>query len=767
MPLNLNKTKGEVILSINNKFNVPKLILFDVKYFYKNKDKLLLKIKKIFKKKTIIVRSSSLDEDTSRKSNAGKYKSIGNIKSYESNDVKNAVIEVIKSYNSNLKNKIIVQEMLTNVKISGVCTTVDIHNYSPVININYSLEKETDTVTSGKKNSCTLSIADESLILKKHKFYKLIQAIKKLKKIFNYNYLDIEFAIDKKNKLYILQVRKIIIQKNKKNISKSFYLNNLKKLKKKIIKLQEKNYDLLGNTNCFGIMPDWNPAEIIGTKPRPLALSLYKELITDHIWSKNRNIYGFKNLESHHLMTVFFGTPFIDVRVDFNSWIPNELNKKISEKLVNFYLDKFKKNKKYHDKIEFKILFTCYSLSTEKRINKELKNKFSLNEINLIKKNLIKINNIAYEKSNKDLEKIYLFNNRLEQISSSKIHFINKIYFLIEDCKKYGSVAFAGLARCAFIAIEILNSFVQEKIISEKEKNQFLNSIENIATKVNIDFYKLNKKDFINKYGHLRPSTYDITSMNYKEGYNLYFNKKNKFKKIKSSFKFSKNQKLKIMHFIKKNNFIFDIKGLIKFIKNSIYYREYSKFIFTKSIDAVFENLTKFGKKYGLTKNDLSYLEIGNILELHYNLDATNIIEDLKKIIIRNKNNYIKNQSIHLPEIITNWKDLYIYEKNSENGNFITQKKINGETFELKNLKDINKIKNKILLIENADPGYDFIFSQEIKGLITKYGGQNSHMSIRSAELSLPAAIGVNDENYNRIKNKKNITIDCLNKKIY
>ena len=41
-------------------------------------------------------------------------------------------------------------------------------------------------------------------------------------------------------------------------------------------------------------MPDWNPAEIIGKKPKPLALSLYRELVTDHIWSENRANYGFQ-----------------------------------------------------------------------------------------------------------------------------------------------------------------------------------------------------------------------------------------------------------------------------------------------------------------------------------------------------------------------------------------------------------------------------------------------------------------------------------------
>ena len=90
-------------------------------------------------------------------------------------------------------------------------------------------------------------------------------------------------------------------------------------------------------------MPDWNPAEIVGIKPKPLALSLYRELITDHVWSENRKIYGYHDLSQFHLMTTFFGTPFVDVRIDFNSWIPKNLDKNISEKLVNHYLLNFKK----------------------------------------------------------------------------------------------------------------------------------------------------------------------------------------------------------------------------------------------------------------------------------------------------------------------------------------------------------------------------------------------------------------------------------------
>ena len=50
------------------------------------------------------------------------------------------------------------------------------------------------------------------------------------------------------------------------------------------------------------------------------------------------------------------------------------------------------------------------------------------------------------------------------------------------------------------------------------------------------------------------------------------------------------------------------------------------------------------------------------------------------------------------------------------------------------------------MCIENADPGFDFIFSHNIKGLITAFGGPNSHMSIRCNEFGIPAAIGIGEK---------------------
>ena len=168
---------------------------------------------------------------------------------------------------------------------------------------------------------------------------------------------------------------------------------------------------------------------------------------------------------------------------------------------------------------------------------------------------------------------------------SSNLYYIDKIYWLIEDCKKFGTLPFAGLARCGFISTEILNSFVDEKIISHNEKLMFLATIRTITSEMNDDLRYQNKKTFIKKYGHLRPGTYEITSNNYKTNFNLYFgNTKKNYKTNNKSFKFSTKQKVKIENFIKKTKIYNNFDELINFIKNSIKYRAFEIYFFLKAL---------------------------------------------------------------------------------------------------------------------------------------------------------------------------------------
>ncbi len=761
-------SKAKNLLNLKlKKTKIPKSIFFNVKEFKENKYKIIKKIQKNFIKK-IIVRSSNNFEDSNKSSLAGNFVSVLGVNPKNKIQLINSIFKVINSYKKfySEKNEVLIQDFITGIKMSGVATSCDLKTYSSYITINFSNEDNTSAITSGKKNYKTFVFLRKSKIEKKYYLFRnIISLINQLMIIFNNEFIEIEFAINKKNTLYLFQVRPII--KNiENNISINFANNALVKLEKKILKLQKKHHNLLGNTTAFGVMPDWNPAEIIGTKPKPLALSLYQELITDHTWSLNRKDYGFRDLTSNHLMASFFGMPYIDVRVDFNSWIYSNLNKNLANKLVNYYLKQFKKHPQLHDKTEFEILFTCLTPSTNKKLKKLQKFGFKISEINEIKKSLKIINEKAFGQYSRNISEIEKLKSKQDEVMKSNMYYIDKIYWLVEDCKRFGTYSFAGLARCAFIATDILNAFVEEKIFLQNEKEKLLKNIETVASLIQVDSYKLTKNDFIKKHGHIRPNTYEITSKNYKDGYNLYF-KKNKISKNYKlkKFKLQKHQISKISKFIKINNLKINYKQLMLFIQNSISNREYAKHVFTKSIDNIFEVLKFIGKRHLIELNDLSFLKIQTILNLYYNLSFKNIKNLLVNEIYENKKEFKINSFFKLPEIIYSSKDIYSFLENEKKINFIGSSVVIGKPYLIEGNQKYN-LKNKIICIKNADPGYDFIFSQKIVGLITQYGGVNSHMAVRCAELSIPAAVGVGQSKFESVASSKIIRLDCETNKI-
>ena len=68
---------------------------------------------------------------------------------------------------------------------------------------------------------------------------------------------------------------------------------------------------------------------------------------------------------------------------------------------------------------------------------------------------------------------------------------------------------------------------------------------------------------------------------------------------------------------------------------------------------------------------------------------------------------------------------------------------------------------NCIICVDNADPGFDWIFTKNITGLVTKFGGANSHMAVRCAELGIPAAIGCGDQLFKRIIASNEVDLNC------
>lgn len=724
----------------------------------------------------IIVRSSALNEDTSQHSQAGKYTSVGNVTNEKT--FADAVNRVINSYeDDNELNQVLVQPMLEQVGISGVAFTLDPNTLGNYYVINYDdITGSTESITSGTSEKDKLLYVFKGIHTINNSFISnLCNALEELENLFGQPNLDVEFAMDKYGggALYILQVRPLCIAKRQVLLEEQE--KYLQDISKKIENENRENPFLYGRKAIYGVMPDWNPAEIIGVRPKPLALSLYKEIVTDSIWAYQRDNYGYRNLRSFPLMIDFYGLPYIDVRVSFNSFVPAQLSEKTAKKLVDYYLDKLRRHPDLHDKIEFEIAFTCYTPDLPERMKCLSEYNFSEKEITEIIVSLRDMTNVIIDNEKglwkKDYKKIQILEKRYDQIVNSNLDTVSKIYWLIEDCKRYGTLPFAGLARAGFIAVQLLRSLVNTGVISEKEYQEFMGELNTVSSIMKKDKQELSKTAFLNKYGHLRPGTYDICSKRYDEAEDIYFDWKSEWEEEINSkcsertiFKISLKQINKLQMMLKEHGMADDILGFFNFIKTAIEGREYAKFVFTKSLSEAIRLFGKLGKEYNISEEECAYANIDIISKLY--ASSMNCKDLMMESIAKGKEKYRITKCITLPPLIFEPKDVYCFYCMKVQPNYITLKQTMGEVYEIKSESQEYDLIDKIVIMESADPGYDWIFSHKILGFITKYGGANSHMAIRANELQIPAVIGTGEQLYENIRKAKIIQVDAAGRKV-
>lgn len=784
-------TKADTLKALQpilKKSRIEKIYSFTVSDWRNIKGRVLSTIGKEFAPDNIIVRSSAVNEDSINSSMAGCFESVLSVNPKNKNDVESAIKRVVDSYKIKMSessfNQVLIQHQTKNIVMSGVVFTRTLETNSPYYTINYD-------DSSGKTTNVTKGL--ESKTLKISKFIEikdipknmlpLINAVKEIEEKIPGIGLDIEFAMNKEQEVIIFQVRpmaaSIKYESDDDKVKKG-----IASLKKRLKELSKRKPHLSGEWTIFADMPDWNPAEIIGDNPNYLDYSLYDYLITDSAWHGARTSQGYYDVDPAKLVVLFGNKPYVDVRNSFNSFVPASISQKLREKLVSFYLNKLKKNPEMQDKVEFEIAYTCYDLCFEEKSKELLESNFTTGEIRELKKYLIELTNnlVLNSKANisNDLESLKrMEKSRLDIKKSISLtndyvkSLLDNVKFLLDDCRERGTMQFSRLARLAFVGKIILKSLVDKKIINQDFYHKFMNSIRTVATEINEDFKLLvtgtmSKDEFIKKYYHLRPGSYDITSLRYDSNPNLLKISDIKFSDENGSrhFELDKSTEKEITNLLKKEGLKFNAKELLEFVKSALEAREFSKFEFTKNLSDAIELIALAGEKMGFTRQELATLSVNEI----FNANAKNKgkLTQLWKenITLRSKEMEI-NKKLILPPIIASEKDFDVINYYVPRPNYITHKKIEGKIVKIdnSNKEDIPDISGNIVMLENGDPGYDWIFTRNPAGLITKYGGVASHMSIRCAEFGVPAAIGTGAL-FDQISNADYIALDCKFKNI-
>ena len=728
----------------------------------------LAQVRQRFAEEKLVVRSSARSEDSFHHSNAGSYESLLNVD--PESGLEAAIEQVIASYGLAEDNdQVLIQPMVTNVTLSGVAFTRTLEHGAPWYVVNYETNGNTEAITSGTSGDHRTLLLRRGIELEElpePKLAPLVAALREIEALLGYDALDVEFALNSAGLVHLLQVRPIAVDRKGNDLDDITFDAVMTSAHSRWETLTPSPPHLPGDViPLYGVMPDWNPAEIIGTAPCALATSLYRHLIMDEIWATQRAEYGYRDVRPTPLLVDFAGHPYVDVRASFASFLPSEVPEKLAGRLLAFYLGWLRQHPELHDKVEFEVVPTCLAPgfgSWEQRLRVD--GGFIDQEINTLRTGLCRITAGAFERYMDDLAAIERLGERFDALQSdSRINPLERARILLDDCRRLGTLPFAHLARNCFVAVTLLREAEAVGIISSGARESFLSTVRTVSHQLTADAQataagELPKNAFFTRYGHLRPGTYDITSPRYDSDPERFLmpivESAREAEIAEENIQPWQSERAAFFAALADLGLPAEPELVESFLRKSIEGREYAKFIFSRNLSAALEALAEVGVAHGLDRDQVAHLPLNELLALR-NSSRTNeaIAVHLRLRAEEEAEVWRVAAACELPPLLASSADLDAFLIGADRPNFIGSSNITADCLDLTDQSDTQglKVAGRIVLIPQADPGYDWLFGQGIAGMVTLYGGANSHMAIRAAEFGLPAAIGIGEQRYREL----------------
>jgi hypothetical protein len=437
---------------------------------------------------------------------------------------------------------------------------------------------------------------------------------------------------------------------------------------------------------------------------------------------------------------------------------------------VDYYVDQLLAEPAWHDKVEFNIVFSCYTFVLAERLSALDKYGFDSIRQERLKRALLSLTSRVMNKAagpwSRDRAAIEELRRRRPIIAPGRLSPVARIFWLLEDCRQRGTRPFAGLARAGFMAVQMLESLVELGIFDASDRRDFLMGLETVSSQMMSDTRNLDRGGLLDRYGHLRPGTYDILSNRYDEAPEFYFDRERKVSVVSDVAKrmpqraWCADGKLDAVgRLLSDHGFECGAEDYLDFLRVAICERERSKFEFTRNLSDALSAFTAWGQSLSFSRDELSYADIGVVRQCHGGArDAKAVLEESIK---RGQRDYAVTMATALPPLIAAPQDVWGFHLPRARPNFITSNVAIGE---VRTDLSSRSIEGCVLMLPNADPGYDWIFTKNIAGFITAYGGTNSHMAIRASELDLPAVIGAGERLFTKWREAAALKIDCPNR---
>lgn len=556
---------------------------------------------------------------------------------------------------------------------------------------------------------------------------KIIKTMKSIEEYYRSTSLDVEFAF-RGDTLYTLQcrpitaVQKVLIKETEEE-----------KLLKRIMSLNE----LIASCyrgDVLGDMIDINPVELLGASPTPLDTSIFKHLFADQIVEQVRREMGYDPLDVG-LIRVVGGKPYVSMHASAFSFRPQGIPRRIYERIVKVYRDMLVKNPALQNRVEFEV----FAMSCGEKLEQVMvKAKLNKDEKRIVRDAFNRLDSTFLEISKEELRiwkrKAYEYEKSLQDLQDGDASLESILEYVAT-----GTKMFTKVARLAFYW---KNKF--EEIHPQENLNELLTGhIHSVNTQLQIDLVRCRKgvitrEELIQRYKHLHPGQFSVFGESYEDDPEYYL--------------LAQMEKVKAVKILKRSH-VFEDTTEFRYVVSFMEAREQINFLFNKAFHFFTTKLKKLLVQFGISQKDASRLSWEQLKRW---LDGT-----------PPKTSEETEPPILLPEvIIPGITDLRVIMFSEAMPTYVTNQVIKAPLCVLERPSIAMDVRDAIVILPNADPGYDFLFHSGVAGIITKVGGPASHMCIRAVELQIPACIGCGERMYQKLKSARTAILDCKSEQI-
>ncbi|WP_147444777.1 PEP-utilizing enzyme [Corallococcus sp. CA053C] len=732
----------------------------------RDRDAVLRRVRDRFGNERVVVRSSCSAEDAWTASNAGRFLSVLDVDAGDAVAVGGAISDVFASYGPGAEQeKVFLQSYVHPVSESGVLMARHPETLASYWVVASDVSSgRTDQITSGALEKPSSAYVEHGVPrgLLPDSLRRVVTVGRELVKLLGVEALDIEFALAGGD-FHLFQVRPIAKGSSLPEggeVRRAMLLADACTAHQALLRPRA---PVVGDGPVYSTMTDWNPAEMIGRRPLPLARTLYGRLITDRTWAEQRAAYGYRDLRGIPLLRDFAGHAYVDVRASLNSFIPAVTPARVAEVLVSQQLARLAHAPELHDKVEFEIADTCASLGLRERLRRLYASSLDAGELDALATALrdITLRGLA------DLPA------QVEQVQRLRAQpfapgFEGGLGPVLTRLRELGTLPFAHLARTAFVVTALLKSFVREGVMDPSEQREVLQRIRTVAGQLQADALRVRRGELglealVAEFGHLRPGTYDLRVPRYDADPERYFGpliSSGAEEPFRQEAPLSRSLHERLGAGLRSAGLSMTSEVFLAHLGAGIAGREYGKHVFTKTLSGVLEYLAQWGEPLGLGRDDLAHLSLEQV-ETALKLAPLEARSWCRDAVEEAREHAAAVNLIELPDILVRTSHLLFHVSSGEQPLFVTKACVRAPVLVADGLPDPESVRGNIVLLERADPGYDGLLALGVAGIVTAYGGANSHMAVRCTELQLPAAIGVGREQFRRLSGGRVMTLDC------